>query len=574
MPPPARPTLPLPTLTLLSQNLHGAGTGGQAYVARHNPTAEPGENRFRESAARTAKLAWLLDRLRLTAPGPTMIGFIQEFNSVDNPENILTRRFREYHTIAGRPGSANDIQRPVADESSSRQRTAAALKFDTAVLVHKSLGTVELIPAASCPRATFVIVPSRGLLLVSVHGPFRKGVTNAASDFYRFHQSIIDAAHRFMEAGWTPLIAGDFNFAPFPGDRASRSDRASESDCLWTIPGYEAALDLVDYANYAAPPSASGIPYSPSNPCRSLFTHRATRHLNDGSAVTYHNSRIDLFLVPTGLATRQGVEYDVDGAPCTERKSLPPDDCADPVLAPTISAILARFGVAGFFSRPDSAEHFAYYARLLTDITEAAQAHHKRGLYALDRRLRRLYKQHARLANEHRGAGRHIHREPLDALELAALELAEKHVSINRLKAASVWLRHGDRNTRWQAAATKCNLAPRQANHITCLLNHLPSEYRTDAARATDPEAIQAVTHRYYAAMYDASSPDSARLTDLLWQHHLDVHGDTAEHSEAPEAPPSSSELYTLAEITATCKRAGRRKATGPNNVPAELYIL
>ncbi|KAJ1718295.1 hypothetical protein LPJ53_006584, partial [Coemansia erecta] len=395
--------------------------------------------------------------------------------------------------------------------------------------------------------------------------------------------------------GWTPLIAGDFNFAPFPGDRASRSDRASESDCLRTIPGYEAALDLVDYANYAAPPSASGIPYSPSNPRRSLFTHRATRHLNDGSAVTYHNSRIDLFLVPTGLATRQGVEYDVfdtgtfsdhdslsltlpaatvPHAPSARAFRLSPDDCADPVLAPTISTILARFGVAGFFSRPDSAEHFAYYARLLTDITEAARAHHKRGLYTLDRRLRRLYKQHARLANEHRGAGRHIHREPLDALELAALELAEKHVSINRLKAASVWLRHGDRNTRWQAAATKCNLALRQANHIACLLNHLPSEYRTDAARATDPEAMQAVAHRYYAAMYDASSPDSARLTDLLWQHHLDVHGDTAEHSEAPEAPPSSSELYTLAEITATCKRAGRRKATGPNNVPAELYIL
>ncbi|KAJ2375726.1 hypothetical protein GGI05_007105, partial [Coemansia sp. RSA 2603] len=368
----------------------------------------PEENLYRESAQRTAKLAWLLDRLRLTAKGPAHVGFIQEFNSAENPETLLSRRCREYQTLAGLPGSSNDIQRPVATANSSHQLASAAVKFDTAILVHDSLGPAELVTAASCPRATFAIVPARGLLLVSIHGPFRRGRTTAASDFYTFHRSIIDAIHRFMEAGWTPLIGGDFNFAPFPGDRADPSTRAHEADCLRTIPNYEAALDVVDFANYRESPRANGRPYSYTDPRHHLFTHRVLTADQDGSLRTYYNSRIDLFLVPTRLAMRQGALYDASNAgassdhdtlflvlpaaaesTATPRTGyrLSPDDCTDPVLAPTIAAILRRYDATGLFTRPDSREHFAFYASLLGDIVAAAQTHHKRSLTRLDRQL-------------------------------------------------------------------------------------------------------------------------------------------------------------------------------------------
>ncbi|KAJ2438060.1 hypothetical protein GGF42_008423, partial [Coemansia sp. RSA 2424] len=270
--------------------------------------ADP-DHRYQETASRTTKLAQLTTLLRrneLDRPLEAAdIACLQEFSTTDNPATILETRIREYQTFAATPGSANDFARPMVDPTANArsrgQTLAAAERHDTAILIHRRLGEAQLQAAVSCPRATFVTVPARGLLLVSIHGPF-KNITV-------FHDDIIATVRRYIDAGWIPIIAGDFNVAPFPGDRATSSDRPSLTDHDRIIPAYERLLDVRDYAHLTAPPPpAHGPPYSTSNPRRSLFTHKENNGVNV-PAGTY-TARVDVILVPLSLLARPGITYE------------------------------------------------------------------------------------------------------------------------------------------------------------------------------------------------------------------------------------------------------------------------
>ncbi|KAJ2016851.1 hypothetical protein IWW57_005463, partial [Coemansia sp. S610] len=267
--PTARPTKPIPGLNIISQNLRGTGRGGKTTAGRNAASATPtdGENRFRESSSRTKKLAGLLSRLRrsdkMNAPEAVDIAFMQEFNTMVSPTTLLEARYREYQTCTATPGGSNDMARTEVSAGASHQRRTAAALFDTAILVHRRLGEAQLETSVSCPRATFVTVPERGLLLVSIHGPFKR--------VNEFHDDIVAAIERYQNNGWTPIIGGDFNIAPFPGDRATDAVNAEETAHWDIIPNYEQILNVRDYAHYAAPPPPPlSEPYSFTNPRSNL----------------------------------------------------------------------------------------------------------------------------------------------------------------------------------------------------------------------------------------------------------------------------------------------------------------
>ncbi|KAJ2079870.1 hypothetical protein GGI16_007698, partial [Coemansia sp. S142-1] len=296
--PVARPTRPIPALNIISQNMRGTGRGGRTNVGTHQAnalrqTANPGqptppanagaitgaerqqptdgEHRFRESESRRFKLDGLASRLRhsatINSTTAVDIALLQECNSTASPKVLLESRYGKYWTQSQPPGGVNDMGRTDVTINTTHQRLAAANKFDTAILVNKRLGEPVLQVDVSCPRATFVTIPDRGLLLVSIHGPFGAVVQD-------FHDEIISAVQRYSDNGWVPILGGDFNIAPFPGDRSSLSDRANETAHPNVIPMYEQALDVRDYAHLTAPRPPPDTPYSYANPRSNLFTFK------------------------------------------------------------------------------------------------------------------------------------------------------------------------------------------------------------------------------------------------------------------------------------------------------------
>ncbi|KAJ2815005.1 hypothetical protein FBU31_007088, partial [Coemansia sp. 'formosensis'] len=418
---------PIPALNMIVQNLRGCGKAGRVL------TNNNGENRFREAPERTLKLATLISRLRrstrLNSPGAVDIAFLQEFNTSDNPTTLLEARYREYQTLAATPGGVNDMARPAATATSSRQLQTAAMLYDSAILVHKRFGVAILQPDVSCPRATFVTVPDRGLLLVSIHGPF--------TEITFFHEEIVATIRRYCDNGWTPIIGGDFNIAPFPGDRASASGVVHDEAFRHLIPFYQRTLNVRDLAHFLAPPPPLRyLPYSPTRPRRDLFTFKRTNGA-PGTIGTYI-ARIDLLLLPLTLISRPGVTcVPLDLGDFSDHKELrisvpapnaPPtspvrrqfvishDMCSDPQLVPVFEAILAKYEMFGMFDKPYSAEHFSFYSSLLDEVREAGRRHNIRHQRDLRARAEAIYKKHARLFNENRGRNREIHRVEMERL--------------------------------------------------------------------------------------------------------------------------------------------------------------
>ncbi|KAJ2244980.1 hypothetical protein GGH98_004677, partial [Coemansia sp. RSA 454] len=193
----------VPKFSVLSQNIYGAKLGVAAYQ-----TAEEKRNggkRFRESDERTAKL----DELRMALYKRNIMSdsrhdfvFLQELTTAISPEELLDR-FPEYTIFAGAPRGSGRF-------------------YDTAVLVSTRFGLARLEEMASCTHATFVTVPDFGLLLVSVHSPFK--------NIRAFHHDIISTVILYQQAGWTPIVAGNFNLAPTPADRRGVAKRRGMTD--------------------------------------------------------------------------------------------------------------------------------------------------------------------------------------------------------------------------------------------------------------------------------------------------------------------------------------------------------
>ncbi|KAJ2818318.1 hypothetical protein GGI24_005134, partial [Coemansia furcata] len=373
-----RPSKPIPAINMIVLNLRGCGKAGRT-VAGAN-----GENRFRESNERKLKLYKLLTRLRRStrqnSPAAVDIAFLQEFNTSTSPTTLLEARYREYQTLAATPGSENDMARPVATATSSRQLQTAAALYDSAILVHKRFGAAILQPEVSCPRATFVTVPDRGLLLVSIHGPF--------TEVTLFHEEIVATIRRYCDNGWTPIIGGDFNISPFPGDRSSRIEVACDAASRHIIPHYQRTLNVCDLANFLAPPPPPGyMPYSYSRPRRDIFTFKRTNGAN--GRIGEYIARIDLLLLPLTLISRPDlmcVPLDLGdfsdhaelrisvpasnalpASPVRRQFVVSHDMCSDPALMPVFEAILTRYESSGMFNKPYSPEHFSFYASLLED---------------------------------------------------------------------------------------------------------------------------------------------------------------------------------------------------------------
>ncbi|KAJ2464920.1 hypothetical protein GGI02_004849, partial [Coemansia sp. RSA 2322] len=519
--PQARPTLPIPGINLISQNLQGTGLGARAYDAHHDEWRQftDTERQYRESKSRTKKLSYLLANLRGSSVRDSHraidVAFLQEFNSAANPTTLLLSRFGEYQTFAMPPGHGNDTQRTMATATDNHQRRNTAAMYDTVVLVHRRLGDAELQRETSCPRATFVTVPTRGLLLVSIHGPFmqRAGIVDM------FHDGIIDAVQRYITAGWTPIIAGDFNVPPFPGDRESTSSRAYERDNFLIIPRYESSLSMRDYAHHSFPvPPPSAPPYSYTNPRRELFTHKETNGVNVPKGT--YTARLDAFLIPTAMLNRPGILYDArDRHAFSDHKELwmhipasaePParvqrrfvlahDDCSNAKLQPIFDAILDKYEAFGLFDKPPSTTHFTFYTDLLNEVTAAARTFNKHRQRDLLDEIGELYRRRARLANEQRGAGRIIHKDVLADLEERAAAMADTLATNVRAKAAAVWIRHGDNGSRWQAIAAKQALAPRRTQYIERLRAHLPGEDSATAPVVTGSTDLGRTAHAYYS---------------------------------------------------------------------------
>ncbi|KAJ2891066.1 hypothetical protein GGI21_005963, partial [Coemansia aciculifera] len=176
--PEARPTQPIPALNLSCQNMRGSGTRSDlAQLTADNATqrqldtdpstpAQPAhDSRFYGSNERSTKLATLITHLRrsdmINSPDAVDIAFLQETTTADSLAVLLESRLREYQAFSATPGGANDSHRTVITEESTGRECAAALKHDTAILVHERLGNAELQASVSCPRATFVTIPAR-----------------------------------------------------------------------------------------------------------------------------------------------------------------------------------------------------------------------------------------------------------------------------------------------------------------------------------------------------------------------------------------------------------------------------
>ncbi|KAJ1811877.1 hypothetical protein LPJ60_006668, partial [Coemansia sp. RSA 2675] len=305
------------------------------------------------------------------------------------------------------------MARTVVSAGASHQRRTAAALFDTAILVHRRLGEAQLETSVSCPRATFVTVPDRGLLLVSIHGPFKR--------VNEFHDDIVAAIERYQNNGWMPIIGGDFNIAPFPGDRATDAVNAEETAHWDIIPNYEQILNVRDYAHYAAPPPPPlSEPYSFTNPRSNLFTFKQTNGVNVPKNT--YTARVDVILLPLSLLSRPGIMYDAidqgtesDHAelrlslPVSTASHAPPvhrpyvvahDQCSKPQLIAAFEIILGKYEEHGMFDKPASAEHFSYYSSLLDEIRSTARADNKRNQRSLRKEIEKLYTRHAQLFNE------------------------------------------------------------------------------------------------------------------------------------------------------------------------------
>ncbi|KAJ1845829.1 hypothetical protein LPJ57_009156, partial [Coemansia sp. RSA 486] len=182
----------IPALNLLCQNMRGIGRGNRAYSHATNSWQQitDGENRYRESAARTEKLSIFTAALRRdntqSAAHAIDVAFVQELNCTPDPASLFCARLAEYQVLSPKPGSPNEFQKNLVSADNSTARNTAASLYDTGIFVHQCLGEARLEQDASCTRATFVTVPSRGLLLVSVHGPFDR----PAGSMTAFHNDI------------------------------------------------------------------------------------------------------------------------------------------------------------------------------------------------------------------------------------------------------------------------------------------------------------------------------------------------------------------------------------------------
>ncbi|KAJ1851332.1 hypothetical protein LPJ76_006145 [Coemansia sp. RSA 638] len=205
----------------------------------------------------------------------------------NNPRHLMQVRTDEYKFFSSQPV-------PVLQPDG----TLIAPNSDTVTAVHSRLGKACFEAAASCPRAVFVTLPDVGILLVNIHGPFLRK--------HEWHSDMVDMILLYVEAGWVPIIGGDFNIAPHPTDRIT-SDRRGKMLEQGIIASYEAALDICDACTFQHPlPRNPSITGAQALVCSMFFTFKQK---DNKLGIYTYCSHVDMFLVPLQFLMHTGSQY-------------------------------------------------------------------------------------------------------------------------------------------------------------------------------------------------------------------------------------------------------------------------
>ncbi|KAJ1800961.1 hypothetical protein LPJ77_006092, partial [Coemansia sp. RSA 2523] len=512
------------SLNLISQNLRGIGPGGRvdpnaddvrdariasarytattledsfaqsdptpaetaaAWQAAAPPPAQNGipedfldKGRFRLSGAQRFKLSQLRTALRRgerPSDQAVDVAFLQEFTTQNNPRHLMQIRADEYQYFCSRPVPVPQPNGPPTAPNS-----------DTVIAVHSRLGKARFEAAASCPRAVFVTLPDVGILLVNIHGPFL--------DKHEWHGDMVDTIMLYVEAGWLPIIGGDFNIAPHPTDRIT-SDRRGEMLEQGIIASYEAALNVRDACAFQHPLPRNPSTTGPQALDRSMFF--TFKKMDNELGIYTYRSRVDMFLVPRQLLARTGTLYSaIDRGSFSDHKELslhlaltpratyfargsyrlPFDFMANEKHRRRVDDILGEYDF-------NTTEPFEDYKRLLDRIKTYAREENQKLQKSLSERIEGIRRQHAKLGNSHDGWVRH--KAQLDDLEAQAAMLTEMAATDVQLRAASVWLKQGDRDAFWMSMRTKRQLHPRTRTAITALYQQLPGDDTAELGIAT-----------------------------------------------------------------------------------------
>ncbi|KAJ2428963.1 hypothetical protein IWW41_003470 [Coemansia sp. RSA 2522] len=147
----------------------------------------------------------------------------------------------------------------------------------------------------------------------------------------------------------------------------------------------------------------------------------------------------------------------------------------------------------------NTTEPFEDYKRLLDRIKTYAREENQKLQKSLSERIEGIRRQHAKLGNSHDGWVRH--KAQLDDLEAQAAMLTEMAATDVQLRAASVWLKQGDRDAFWMSMRTKRQLHPRTRTAITALYQQLPGDDTAELGIATTESELRDAVYTYYAAM-------------------------------------------------------------------------
>ncbi|KAJ2164225.1 hypothetical protein GGH15_004041 [Coemansia sp. RSA 562] len=577
----------VPNFSVLSQNIYGAKLGVAAY--RTAEEKRNGGKRFRESDERTAKLDELrmaLNKRNIMSDSRHDFVFLQELNTAISPEELLDR-FPEYTIFAGTPRGSGRF-------------------YDTAVLVSTRFGLAQLEEMASCTRATFVTVPDFGLLLVSVHGPFE--------NIRAFHHDIISTVMLYQQAGWTPIVAGDFNLAPTPADCHGVAKRRGMTDSRGMAKRPEEGLmhlytESLGLCNACEVLNGLANPRSTIN--RSIYYTFKWR----GETGTPYVSRIDHILIPPHLLDIKRAKYDhIDVGSFSDHKELTlyapqpllgeffsdasyemaHDFPSDPVHLAKIEQILGGFD----FTLTGRAA-FERYRELLSDVLQYSRKQSDLQKNRLENKILWLREERMRLGNEQDGLGWVIHEDKIRSYEEQAVALAQKASLKVQEKTASVWLNDGDRNPVWQSLITRRCIDPRRQQAIFALQHISPTGFsaansdsentRSSSAHSLNPTQssciagdtneilrstaadLHTAAEYYFGRAFEHEEPCQPSMETLCESmlSDIDTRGCALTGAEIHAMP----QTFEIIDILAACKKAALLDAAGPNGVPSKLYI-
>ncbi|KAJ1671697.1 hypothetical protein EV182_007496 [Spiromyces aspiralis] len=173
-------------------------------------------------------------------------------------------------------------------------------KHDVAILVRNQYANHTPYQPMMSERVCVTLVDQFGLAVINIHAP-----TPPVQGFF---DDLSQNVTQLRQAGWTTIVAGDFNLGWLPQDRSKNRTDANIMACTDELNSLIYTNSLIDVETHLAPPADNKTDHY-------TFHHGMSEH-------RYWTSRINYVMVPTELLGHPNSSYSTIPHNNSDHKSL------------------------------------------------------------------------------------------------------------------------------------------------------------------------------------------------------------------------------------------------------------